>query len=163
MPYLVDGHNLIPKITGLSLEAVDDEMELVLLLQEYSRRRRKQVEVYFDNASPGQKPDRTLGTVIAHFTRRGHTADDAIQNRLIRLGRSAKNWVVVSSDQRVQRAAQEAHAQVLSSEEFAREILAGAQGVKPVEHVDRALSAEEVETWLNLFQDRGKGGRKPKE
>ena len=37
MPYLIDGHNLIPKVRGLSLQSMDDEMELVELLQEFCR------------------------------------------------------------------------------------------------------------------------------
>ncbi|MBP1702274.1 MAG: hypothetical protein H6Q38_1381, partial [Chloroflexi bacterium] len=41
MPYIVDGHNLIPKIPGLSLRAIDDEMQLIELLQEFCRVQRK--------------------------------------------------------------------------------------------------------------------------
>lgn len=40
MPYLIDGHNLIPKL-GLRLDSMDDEMELVAILQEYARLERK--------------------------------------------------------------------------------------------------------------------------
>ena len=36
MPYLIDGHNLIPKL-GLRLESLDDEMELIAILQEFCR------------------------------------------------------------------------------------------------------------------------------
>jgi hypothetical protein len=46
MPYLIDGHNLIAKIPTISLESIDDEMELVNLLQEFCQRRQKQVEVF---------------------------------------------------------------------------------------------------------------------
>ena len=49
MPYLIDGHNLIPKL-GLRLDSVDDEMELVAILQEFARLERSQIEVYFDGA-----------------------------------------------------------------------------------------------------------------
>ena len=37
MPYLIDGHNLIPK-SGIRLEAVDDELELIAALQDFARR-----------------------------------------------------------------------------------------------------------------------------
>ena len=47
MPYLIDGHNLIPKF-GLRLDSVNDEMELVSILQEFARLKRQKVEVYFD-------------------------------------------------------------------------------------------------------------------
>ena len=45
---IVDGHNLIPKIKGLSLKMLDDESELIQILQEYARLTRKKIEVYFD-------------------------------------------------------------------------------------------------------------------
>ncbi len=35
MPYLIDGHNLIPKV-GLRLDSMDDEMDLLAHLQEFS-------------------------------------------------------------------------------------------------------------------------------
>ena len=121
MPYLVDGHNLIPKV-GLRLDSLDDELELVGILQEFSRLHRRQVEVYFDGAPADQAGTRNLGTVKAHFVRAGTTADAAITRRLKKLGRSAKNWIVVSSDRQVQAEARGAHAEVLSSEEFARQL-----------------------------------------
>ena len=67
MPYLIDGHNLIPKVPGLSLKAIDDEMQLVEKLQEFCRRRGKQVEVFFDKAPPGGRRVRVFGPVTARF------------------------------------------------------------------------------------------------
>ncbi len=46
MPYLIDGHNLIPKL-GLHLDSFDDEVKLINKLNEIYRSARKtQVEVY---------------------------------------------------------------------------------------------------------------------
>ncbi len=86
MPYLIDGHNLIPKIPGFSLRNLDDEIELVQKLQEFCRRSGKQVEVFFDNAPVGQARIQKYGLVKAHFVRSGRTADDAIISRLENLG-----------------------------------------------------------------------------
>src|ERR671919_2983230 len=101
MPYLIDGHNLIPKL-GLRLDSVDDEMELISILQEFCRLERRQVEVFFDGAPAPQAGTRKLGAVTAHFVRLGDTADNAIRNRLKNLGKGSKNWTVVSSDRQVQ-------------------------------------------------------------
>ena len=95
MPYLIDGHNLIPKL-GLRLDSPDDEMELVGILQEFCRLRRREVEVYFDGAPVGQASIKKFGIVTAHFVRLGTTADSAIKIRLEKLGRAARNWIVVS-------------------------------------------------------------------
>ena len=118
MPYLIDGHNLIPKV-GLRLASMDDEMELINILQEFCRLERKPVEVYFDGAPAPHAGTRKLGAVTAHFVPLGTTADEAIRNRLKKLGRSAKNWSVVSSDRQVQADTRAARAEVISSEAFA--------------------------------------------
>ena len=155
MPYLIDGHNLIPKL-GLRLDSMDDEMDLVGRLQEYSRLKRAQVEVFFDGAPAGQASTRKAGMVTAHFVRLGSSADAAIEGRLIKLKRTAKNWTVVSSDRRVQRAAGAAQARAMSAEEFARE-MAGVQSKRPVKPKgESGLSPEEVEEWLTFFEKRGR-------
>src|SRR5690554_1297675 len=118
MPYLIDGHNLIPKL-GLRLDSIDDEQELIALLQEFCRLEQRKVEVFFDGAPPQHAGTRKIGRVTAHFVRVGNTADDAIRSRLKRLGRGAKNWTVVSSDRQVQAEAGAVQAEIMSSEAFA--------------------------------------------
>lgn len=152
MPYLIDGHNLIPKL-GLRLDSIDDEMELVGILQEYCRKDQRQAEVFFDGAPATQAGTRRLGRVTAHFVRMGVTADDAIRNRLKRLGKSAKNWTVVSSDRQVQANAHAAHAEVVSSDTFAA-MLKQARDAAPKPGIERNLSPKEVEDWLKLFEER---------
>jgi uncharacterized protein len=158
MLYLVDGHNLIPKL-GLRLDSMDDENELIPRLQEFCRLRRARLEVYFDGAPPGQVQTRQAGAVTVTFTRKGSSADAAIELRIGQMGRQARNSTVVSSDGRVQRAARAAHASVLSSEEFALEISkAQAAGSSTIKH-DATLAPDEVEEWLKLFdRKRGRGG-----
>ncbi len=120
MPYLIDGHNLIPKL-GLRLDSMDDEMELVAILQEYVRiERKKQVEVYFDAAPAPHAGTRRLGTITAHFVPLGTTADDAIRKRLKKMAKSAKNWSVVSSDRQVQAEARAVRAEIIPSDDFAK-------------------------------------------
>src|SRR5512138_3911713 len=101
MPTLIDGHNLIPKLPGLSLQMIDDEDRLIELLQVYCRVRRQVVEVFFDQAPPGHSGRRKAGQVIVHYVRQGKTADQAIVERLQQQGKSAKSWKVVTSDRRV--------------------------------------------------------------
>ena len=153
MPYLIDGHNLIPKV-GLRLDSLDDEMELVAILREFARLKRQQVEVYFDGAPIGQAGTRSLGTVRAHFVKLGQTADDAIRARLNKMGREAKNWTVVSSDREVQRAAHVTQAQFLSSEEFVKILRTASNSAPKAGTEDKKLSSAEVVEWLKLFRDK---------
>ncbi len=152
MPYLIDGHNLIPKI-GLRLDAIDDEMELVAILQEFCRLERRQMEVFFDGAPAPHAGTRKLGAVTAHFVPLGATADDAIRKRLKVLGKSARNWTVVSSDRQVQTEAHTAQAEVLSSDAFAG-MLKHARNSAPKPNNERKLSQKEIDDWLKLFEER---------
>jgi predicted RNA-binding protein with PIN domain len=151
MPYLIDGHNLIPKM-GLRLDSPDDEMELAAILQEFARLNRREVEVYFDGAPAGQAGTRSLGTVRAHFVRLGQTADSAIRARLQKMGKSAKNWIVVSSDHEIQNTARAVRAEIQTSEEFVRE-LKRTRDAAPKPPQDKPLSNAEVEEWLRLFSE----------
>lgn len=159
MPYIIDGHNLIPKVPGLSLQEVDDEQHLLEMLQEFCRRQRKQVEVFFDNAPPGGVRARNLGSVTARFVRQGATADDAIRKRLANLGRAARNWTVVSSDQAVQVAARAAQAQAMPSEAFARLLVQSLDDARADEGeaAGAALNPDELDEWLRLFGANDKG------
>ena len=160
MAYLIDGHNLIPKIPGLSLQAPDDEMQLINLLQEFCRERRKRVEVYFDNAPPGYAQVRTFGLVVAHFVRAGRTADEAIAFRLRKLGKTAPNWTVVSSDRAIQSAARYTGARIMSSSQFADLLfqtlnLSGGETDKKPQTV---LDANDLTYWLDAFGSSGDEG-----
>jgi len=153
MPYLIDGHNLIPKL-GLRLEDPDDEMELVRLLQGFARIRRQPVEVYFDGAPAGQAGARKFGAIKAHFVRQGQTADSAIRRRLETMGRDAKNWVVVSSDHEVQSGAKVHQAQPMRAEEFVKQMRLALAGSAKQEDTESKLSKQEVEEWMKIFTKR---------
>lgn len=155
MPTIIDGHNLIPKVRGLSLQRVDDEIELISLLQTYCRVRRKTVEVYFDQAAPGRQGTRNFGAVRAHFVAASSNADTAIRQALHKLGRKARSWEVVSSDRQVQAEARSLGVKVVPSEEFAALLEDAAErAVKGAGETD-VLSADEVSRWLDEF-DRSK-------
>lgn len=155
MPTIIDGHNLIPKVRGLSLQRLDDELELIQRLQTYCRVRRKSVEVYFDKAAPGRQGARSFGVVKAHFVSESSNADTAIRQALHKLGKKARNWEVVSSDRQVQAEARAAGVKVVSSEEFAVQLEeALLQAVKGAGET-QGLTADEVDDWLDVF-NRGK-------
>jgi predicted RNA-binding protein with PIN domain len=152
MPYLIDGHNLIPKLPGISLKEIDDEMRLVQLLQEFCRVRQKHAEVFFDNAPPGGTKPRTFGRVVARFVRQGRTADQAIREKLSRLGGEARNWTVVSSDREVQASARAARAKIMPAENFAlqlEEFLT--EGSADNSEQAGGLSSQAVDEWMEFF------------
>ncbi len=106
---------------------------------------------------PGGTRARNFGSVIARFVRQGSTADQAIRQRLNRLGRAARNWTVVSSDLAVQAEARASQARVLSSEEFSGLMTAALDeslqdaGAQP----DAKMSEDQLDEWLKLFGEQG--------
>ncbi len=156
MPYLIDGHNLVPKM-GLRLDSLNDENELVERLNEFCRLSRKsKLEVYFDNAPAGQLKSRKIGLVTAYFIRKPLIADEAIRQRLKKLGKAARNWTVVSSDRWVQRESQALGATVVSSESFARTVQNTLHADLARSERHNSMSQGELEEWIQLFT-RGKG------
>lgn len=155
MRYLIDGHNLIPHVPGLTLAMPDDEERLVQRLLDFCRAERHLVEVYFDGTPPEHAGRRQYGAVTAVFVRKGLIADEAIRRRLRQLGVQAKQWALVSSDQAVQAAGREVHMTVMRSEEFARKMEQGGVQAGPAEKPDEgSLSPDEVDEWIRLFRLR---------
>ena len=159
MPYLIDGHNLIPKL-GLDLSSYDDEIALIERLNEFSRiSRRGHLSIYFDNARPASPEKKKTGLVEAYFVRRPGIADEAIRQRLRRLKNDAKNWNVVSSDHRVQAEARAVGARVISSEEFAETVRDTLRAGPPAGE-KKTMSQRELDEWLTLFGEGGEGRSK---
>jgi predicted RNA-binding protein with PIN domain len=154
MPYIIDGHNLIPKIPGLRLDDPDDEQKLISLLQDFCRLSGKQVDVYFDLASPGGAGRRSLGRVAVFFVRAGSTADEAIRVRLSKMGRSARNYTVVSSDQGVQTSARHSGARSMESGQFSALLQSTLAKAGSKDRSEASLTATEIEEWLKFFQEK---------
>ncbi len=153
MPYLVDGHNLIPHIPGISLKDQEDELALVSLLEGFARQQRTQVEVFFDLAPPSWAGSRNYGRVKAHFIRQGMTADQAIVSRLRRMEKEAKNWTVVTSDREILAEAKSLQSKTLSSAAFTA-LLSKINKVS-TNSSDKGenpeVSDEDVDYWLDQF------------
>lgn len=154
MIFLIDGHNLIPKIPGLSLRDLDDEQGLVELLQKFARIARKRIEVYFDDAAAGQAGNRNAGTLKIHFIQKQSTADDAIIKRIHSSGKNAQAITVVTSDHRIQVEARVMHVKVIESADFAAQIQTAIMQYQGNVSNDQKLEEEEVEDWLEIFEQR---------
>jgi predicted RNA-binding protein with PIN domain len=153
MTYIIDGHNLIPKVPGLSLEQMDDEICLIQRLIKFCQKKRARIVVYFDKAAPGYKSGSNYGAVSVIFVSNRRKADDAIHDYLIAHRREARNLTVVSSDRQVQRDASSLHSQVLSTETFAELLDASlfSPGKGGGSSEQELLTPDEVAEWEKLF------------
>ena len=153
MPYLIDGHNLVPHIPGINLSDLDDEIALIQILQRFANKRRATIEVYFDQAQITQARTQKHGLVKAFFVRQTSTADNAIRARLSQLGNGAKNWTVVSSDREILVEARSYQSRVLTAPEFAG--MLGEQLFGIQQEGDKNDTPDqsnlEVDYWLDQF------------
>ena len=151
MPHLIDGHNLIGILPGLSLADPEDERKLLDLLRRYARRTRRRMIVFFDQGNPIYRNPAGEGLVTARFIPPPRKADDAIYEFLAGR-RDARNFTVVTSDLAVQRSARRAGARVVSSAEFARQ-LAAEEAPAPENENPPQEPPEDLEDWLELFEE----------
>ncbi len=151
MSYLIDGHNLIPNVRGISLQDLDDEIALIKLLQTFARKSRRKVEVFFDKAPEREARTQNYGTIKVHFVRQSITADEAIIQRLYAMEKRAKNWTVVTSDRQIAAVVKAVHATLLSSQEFAKLLQKTLDSAEKMNRQDKTLGEAEVAEWLKLF------------
>jgi len=150
---VIDGHNLIPKMPGISLRDIDDEADLIEVIQEYCRLARRQAELFFDGSPEPNRNVKKTGLVHVHFVRIGRTADDAIIEWLRNNGKNARNMVTVSSDRRVKAEAHGLGAEVITSEEFTREVKRVFNSPARTQELrEKPLSSNEVDEWMELFK-----------
>ena len=149
MPYLIDGHNLIARMPGLSLDDPHDEAKLVERLKSFMGRQGKRCTVVFDSGLPGGlSRDLSTHSVQAVFAHSSTTADAIILER-IRTARNPSDVIVVSADQEIVEAAQRRRMRVISPDEFAHEM--DSSTVPGEDQHDPHLSPGEIDEWLALF------------
>jgi predicted RNA-binding protein with PIN domain len=149
VPILIDGHNLVGKLSMLSLEDPDDEEMLVRLLQPYQARSGKAITVVFD-PGPGQALPRSrrLGRIEVVFAPQGSSADAVIARR-VQQSRDPGSWLVVTSDLELANTVRRQGAKVQSADDLAGQ-LASADG-ESLGWKEDPPSLDDVEDWLALF------------
>lgn len=155
MQYIIDGHNLIPHIRGLSLQDLEDEQALIEALTPFLRATSSRALVFFDKAAQGHEGKRNFGLVQAVFVPASQSADSAIENHIQKLGASARNQTLVSSDRRVQAAGRARHMTVLTSAELAQKMESQAESHTGQTGGEQPLTSEEIARWEELFTQYG--------
>lgn len=154
MIFLIDGHNLIPFVQGLSLQDLEDEEKLIGLLQEFTRGGGRKLEVYFDRAPVGKARSEKRGVITVHFISERTTVDHVLMKRIRGLGKSARSFAVVTGDRRIQAEARAGHVKVIESSHFAQQMQATLNRQHFNKKGDSLLSEDEVQHWLELFEKR---------
>ncbi len=116
--YLIDGNNLIPKISQIKNQDKQSTREkLIFLLENYFSSKKAKLYLHFDgfeNSPLGL----SNGKII--YSEKS-PADKNIKDQ-IETAKNRKNLIVVSSDHEIQNFARVCSCEVLSSEAFAKEL-----------------------------------------
>jgi predicted RNA-binding protein with PIN domain len=154
VPILIDGHNLIGRLSTLSLADPDDEERLIRVLRSYQAHIGKAVTVVFDPGAAFALPTaRRQGRFEAVFAPHGSTADAVIIRR-IKKSRNPRGWLVVTSDRELSSVVESLGARVESADTFAARLNALGTGAEPRDWREEPLSSDEVDAWLDLFESR---------
>jgi predicted RNA-binding protein with PIN domain len=155
MKFWIDGHNLIAAIPDMSLEAFDDEVQLVMRLQRYAWRTNSTALVFFDHGSGGKAPVPSSAQIEVRFAPRGFSADDLIRAAIDGASPGVLAEVVlVTGDQVLVQAARAAGMRAQSSTAFAR-AMSEALAVDTAEAEPAPpLKPGESDDLLNQFESR---------
>lgn len=156
MQYLIDGHNVIGKLSDISLKDPNDEAKLVQKLSSFVARTKRRCVVVFDHGLPGGSSRMSTGGVRVVFASHRSNADRVMMER-IRKERNPKMWTVVSSDNEVLSLARRHKMGTMQSAQFVGVMRNPPPPEKPSvgEAADVRLSAAEVEEWMKIFEGKG--------
>ncbi len=162
MEYFIDGHNLIPKVSGIRLSDDNDENKLLERLQSFASLTRKKCTVFFDKAPDNMTRDSHYGTLHVIYVTHHTKADEEIIDRVNKAGKTrAREITVVSSDQHVCWQCHQAGAATMRSEQFASEmerVFSGNDRTnragKGKPRIEPKLSSKEVDEWMKIFSER---------
>ena len=153
MPYLIDGHNLIAQMPGMTLADPDDEVQLVLRLRQFAARKKQKITVVFDHGVPGGWSSKlSTGPVKVIFAGSHSNADRIIMER-IREAKTPTHIKLVPSDGEIRRAGQARRVEVIPSQEFAATLTQPPPSQpRRDERENIKLSKDEVKEWLRVFK-----------
>ncbi len=155
MPIIIDGHNLIGKMAGISLADPRDEEKLVQALAQHLQLRRQKVTVVFDKAAAGDIGPRYETERLRVIFAPPNTTADAIIIDMIKEDLNPKGLTVVSSDNEIIRCARSRRARVVSAEDFAQRLESPAPRRRSRTKEDY-WDEIDVEEWLQYFKRRRK-------
>jgi uncharacterized protein len=156
MHWMIDGHNLIPHVPGISLHDLDDEAALIEWLSTYTRKTQDEIELFFDKGNNGSLKPKRVNRIRITFVPSIRTADQAIIDRLQDLGGKAADYTVVSSDHVVQVNARAARAKVMESSAFVQRVQKKlSREVIPTTEI-QGIPDEEIQWWVDFFEHRTK-------
>ena len=145
--YLIDGNNLIGKIGSIKrIQSKDKQLareRLVMMIEKYFNKRKGKVFLHFDGFQ-NNPLSLSKGKII--YSEKSK-ADKKIKEQ-IEITKNRRNLIVISSDHEIQDFARVCSCDVLTSEEFAKDL---SSGKNINEEENRIKEMNDVEEFKKLF------------
>lgn len=152
MPLIIDGHNLIGKMSEISLSDPDDEEKLVRILAR--RLHRQKAVVVFDKAAETDLAPRLKAPRVSVMFAPPESSADEIIIEMIKRDPNPKGLTIVSSDNEIRRCARSRRARLISSEEYAKKLESAPEQKRPRNATAGDLNDVDVDDWLAYFKKR---------
>ena len=155
MPFIIDGYNLLHLIQKHTEGAESiNEVQLCHMIGRYLRIIGEKAEIVFDGVGPPEKmPLENVYNTEVIFVGTGTDADTVIENK-INANSAPKRLIIVSSDQRIRKAAKAKKAASVKSEKFWADLqkkMDRKKIVKEPAQKRHGLSESETKQWLEFF------------
>ncbi len=152
MPVIVDGHNLIGKMSSVSLADPDDEEKLVKLLLRHLRHGKQKAIVVFDKGCERDLMPSQMGSRLRVIFAPPGSSADAVIIDMIKKDPNPKGLTIVSSDNEIRRCARSRRARLMFAEDLARELES-----EPKPHHKHMIGKEkperiDVAEWADFFR-----------
>jgi predicted RNA-binding protein with PIN domain len=157
MAYVIDGNNLLGRIAPHELREKGGRDGLVVRLLAFQRVTRARIHLVFDG-NPEETPTSIAVNpkFIIHYPGRGGSADDVIQDMILRQD-DRRRFFVVTSDRAIRELARKRGIETLTSDAFARELKSAIKEGKKRRELEKRVEAPtslEVDLWDEVFKSK---------
>jgi predicted RNA-binding protein with PIN domain len=152
VPVIIDGHNLIGKMSSISLSDPEDEEKLINLLARHLLHNRQKTIVVFDKGTETDfAPQRRAPRLSVIFAPPESSAD-AIIIDMIKRDPNPKGLTVVSSDNEIRRCARSRRSRTVTAEVFARELDSPPERKRRDSAHGTESDGIDVDEWIDYFR-----------
>jgi predicted RNA-binding protein with PIN domain len=150
---IIDGHNLMVKLTGRGLDHEEEGREEVLRkLSAYSSKTRQPILIIFDGDHPDRLNPKSFGTVKVAYSAGNKSADDEIVKRI--KASTRKDKLVVTSDRTLRNKCHSLGGATISSEDFVARINK-TDSTKTAAPTPKPTPTEkDTDHWLAIFEEK---------
>ena len=157
MAYLIDGNNLLGRIAPHELRERAGREGLVGRLLAFQKVTHSRIHLVFDGNPERERTEVAVNPKFTiHYPGEGQSADDVIEDVILRLT-DRRRFFVVSSDRAIREFAKTSGVTAVTSEVFARELKTALKERKKQKEMEKRVEAPsplEVNLWDEVFKSK---------